>query len=99
MEEWKEYKLGNVCEVLNGRAYKQEELLSKGKYPVLRVGNIFQGNNWYYSDLKLLLIKSINSWLTTNQGVSSLFMGKTSSEQYFVQPICLPSAFCQFTFR
>ena len=53
MEEWKEYKLGNVCEVLNGRAYKQEELLSKGKYPVLRVGNIFQGNNWYYSDLEL----------------------------------------------
>lgn len=53
MEEWKEYKLGNVCEVLNGRAYKQEELLNKGKYPVLRVGNIFQGNNWYYSDLEL----------------------------------------------
>jgi len=53
MSEWKEYKLRNVCEVLNGRAYKQEELLSKGKYPVLRVGNIFQGNNWYYSDLEL----------------------------------------------
>ena len=53
MEEWKEYKLKEVCEVINGRAYKQEELLSKGKYPVLRVGNIFQGNNWYYSDLEL----------------------------------------------
>ena len=53
MEEWKEYKLGDICEVLNGRAYKQEELLEEGKYPVLRVGNIFQGNNWYYSDLEL----------------------------------------------
>ena len=53
MEEWKEYKLGEVCEVINGRAYKQHELLTEGKYPVLRVGNIFQGNNWYYSDLEL----------------------------------------------
>ena len=53
MEEWKEYKLGDVCQVINGRAYKQEELLEQGKYRVLRVGNIFQGNNWYYSDLEL----------------------------------------------
>ena len=53
MEEWKEYKLKNVCEVINGRAYKQEELLEEGKYRVLRVGNIFQGNNWYYSNLEL----------------------------------------------
>ena len=53
IEEWKEYKLGDVCQVINGRAYKQEELLDKGKYRVLRVGNIFQGNNWYYSDLEL----------------------------------------------
>ena len=53
MEDWKEYKLKDVCEVINGRAYKQEELLEEGKYRVLRVGNIFQGNNWYYSDLEL----------------------------------------------
>lgn len=53
MEEWKEYKLNDVCEVINGRAYKQEELLEEGKYRVLRVGNIFQGNNWYYSDIEL----------------------------------------------
>lgn len=53
MEEWKEYKLGEICEVINGRAYKQEELLNEGKYRVLRVGNIFQGNNWYYSNLEL----------------------------------------------
>lgn len=53
MEEWKEYRLNDVCEVINGRAYKQEELLEEGKYRVLRVGNIFQGNNWYYSDIEL----------------------------------------------
>ncbi len=53
MGEWKEYKLGEICDVINGRAYKQEELLNEGKYRVLRVGNIFQGNNWYYSDLEL----------------------------------------------
>ena len=53
MEEWKEYKLIDVCKVINGRAYKQEELLEEGKYRVLRVGNIFQGNNWYYSDIEL----------------------------------------------
>ena len=53
MEEWKEYRLGDICNVINGRAYKQEELQTDGKYKVLRVGNIFQGNNWYYSDMEL----------------------------------------------
>ena len=37
----------------NGRAYKQKELLSDGKYPVLRVGNFFSNDSWYYSDLEL----------------------------------------------
>ncbi|AYA05541.1 restriction endonuclease subunit S [Rahnella aquatilis] len=45
--------LADVCRFINGRAYKQEELLSKGKYPVLRVGNFFTNQNWYYSDLEL----------------------------------------------
>lgn len=49
--EWK--KLENVCTLINGRAYKKEELLASGKYPVLRVGNFFTNNNWYYSDLEL----------------------------------------------
>ena len=53
MEQWKEYRLGEICKVINGRAYKQDELLNEGKYKVLRVGNIFQGNKWYYSDLEL----------------------------------------------
>jgi type I restriction enzyme S subunit len=38
---------------LNGRAYKQEELLDLGKYKVLRVGNFFSNNQWYYSNLEL----------------------------------------------
>lgn len=49
--EWK--KLIDVCEFINGKAYKKEELLNMGKYPVLRVGNFFTNNNWYYSDLEL----------------------------------------------
>lgn len=39
--------------LLNGRAYKQEELLLEGKFPVLRVGNFFSNESWYYSDLEL----------------------------------------------
>jgi type I restriction enzyme M protein len=46
-------KLGEICRVINGKAYKQAELLDKGKYPVLRVGNFFSNRSWYYSDLEL----------------------------------------------
>ena len=45
--------LKEVCEVINGRAYSQPELLDKGKYRVLRVGNFFSNDSWYYSDLEL----------------------------------------------
>jgi type I restriction enzyme S subunit len=45
--------LREVCDVINGRAYKQQELLSEGKYRVLRVGNFFSNDSWYYSDLEL----------------------------------------------
>lgn len=50
---WKEARLGEIAEVVNGRAYRQSELLHSGKYPVLRVGNFFTNQNWYYSDLEL----------------------------------------------
>ena len=52
-QEWEVKFFKDVCTFLNGRAYKQEELLSLGKYPVLRVGNFFTNTNWYYSDLEL----------------------------------------------
>lgn len=46
-------KLGEIVKFLNGRAYKKNELLDEGKYPVLRVGNFFTSEKWYYSDLEL----------------------------------------------
>ena len=50
---WKKTALNQNATLLNGRAYKQEELLDKGKYPVLRVGNFFSNRGWYYSNLEL----------------------------------------------
>ena len=50
---WQKQKLSQNATLLNGRAYKQEELLDSGKYPVLRVGNFFSNRGWYYSDLEL----------------------------------------------
>lgn len=52
-DEWHAKELGEVARFLNGRAYKQTELLPSGKYPVLRVGNFFTNPNWYYSNLEL----------------------------------------------
>ena len=51
--EWEERKLGDVAIFINGRAYSQEELLSSGKYKVLRVGNFYTNDSWYYSDMEL----------------------------------------------
>lgn len=50
---WQSRKLRDVCELINGRAYSKPELLAEGKYRVLRVGNFFTNNHWYYSDLEL----------------------------------------------
>lgn len=52
-KSWPEENLQKNIQLLNGRAYKQEELLDSGKYPVLRVGNFFSNRNWYYSNLEL----------------------------------------------
>lgn len=49
---WAWARLADVVNVLNGRAYKKEELLDAGT-PVLRVGNLFTSNHWYYSTLSL----------------------------------------------
>ncbi len=42
-----------MATLLNGRAYKASELLSSGRYLVLRVGNFFTNTDYYYSDLEL----------------------------------------------
>ena len=52
-EGWETKKLPELCTLFNGRAYKKEELLDIGKYTVLRVGNFFTNEHWYYSDLEL----------------------------------------------
>ncbi|OCG21581.1 hypothetical protein A9G11_00140 [Gilliamella sp. wkB108] len=51
--EWGEIELSDEVTFLNGRAYSQEELQDKGKYPVLRVGNFYTNSSWYYSDMEL----------------------------------------------
>lgn len=52
-EEWEVCKLKRAYTLLNGRAYSDIELLENGKYRILRVGNLFTSDNWYYSDLEL----------------------------------------------
>ena len=52
-DDWEQRKLGDVATFINGRAYSQPELLSSGKYKVLRVGNFYTNDSWYYSDLEL----------------------------------------------
>ncbi|MFB4158959.1 restriction endonuclease subunit S [Geomicrobium sp. JSM 1781026] len=51
--EWESRNLGSIAEFINGRAYKQKELLSDGKYKVVRVGNFYTNKSWYYSNLDL----------------------------------------------
>ena len=52
-DTWKFVRIENIAVLYNGRAYKQNELKEQGKYPVLRVGNLFTNNKWYFSDLEL----------------------------------------------
>lgn len=52
-DDWEQRKLGEVATFINGRAYSQPELLSSGKYKILRVGNFYTNDSWYYSDLEL----------------------------------------------
>ncbi len=49
---WADARFADLVRVVNGRAYKKPELLSEGT-PVLRVGNLFTSDHWYYSDLEL----------------------------------------------
>lgn len=49
---WALARLADVINVFNGRAYKKHEMLSEGT-PILRVGNLFTSNEWYFSDLEL----------------------------------------------
>lgn len=50
---WEQRKLGEIATFINGRAYSQDELLNSEKYKVLRVGNFYTNDFWYYSDMEL----------------------------------------------
>ena len=52
-DPWEQCKLGEVATFINGRAYKQNELLDSGKYKVLRVGNFYTNDSRYYSNMEL----------------------------------------------
>ncbi|MBO0461848.1 type I restriction enzyme, S subunit [Enterococcus sp. DIV2371] len=60
-DAWEQRKLGTCVKFLNGKAYKQQELLDVGKYRVLRVGNFNTNDKWYYSNLELDENKYANS--------------------------------------
>ena len=51
--DWEIQKLGGISTFINGKAFNQSELKESGKYPILRVGNLFTNNHWYFSDLEL----------------------------------------------
>ena len=51
--DWEQRKLDELATFINGRAYSQDELLDNGKYKVLRVGNFYTNDSWYYSDMEL----------------------------------------------
>ncbi|CAM3140424.1 restriction endonuclease subunit S [Vibrio neptunius] len=52
---WVDCKLGDVLTLVNGRAYKKHEMLDtpNGATPILRIQNLNNGDNWFYSDLDL----------------------------------------------
>ncbi|QQB04596.1 restriction endonuclease subunit S [Macrococcoides caseolyticum] len=70
-DAWEQRELGEVVQLINGKAFKQNELLDDGKYRVLRVGNFNTNNQWYYSNLELPKDKYIDKgdlvylWATT----------------------------------
>lgn len=51
--EWGNAIIKDHVTLLNGRAFKQDELLDEGKYRVVRVGNFNTNDRWYYSNLEL----------------------------------------------
>jgi type I restriction enzyme S subunit len=50
---WNLSTFGEAATFYNGKAFSKEELLDRGKYKVLRVGNFFSSDHWYFSDLEL----------------------------------------------
>lgn len=49
---WKILYLNSVCDVINGRAYAEDEFRPSGT-PIIRIQNLNGGDNYVYSDFKL----------------------------------------------
>jgi len=49
---WLRTRFGDVVTLVNGRAYKQHEMLNEGT-PILRIQNLNGGDRWFFSNLKL----------------------------------------------
>lgn len=50
---WSINRFDTAASLINGRAYLMPELLSEGKYRIVRVGNFSGKNEWFYSDMEL----------------------------------------------
>ena len=50
---WQVCKQKHVIELINGRAYSDDEFEDGGKYRILRVGNLFTNPAWYTSSMEL----------------------------------------------
>ena len=51
-EGWEVNRVDDLCRVINGRAYKQEEFFESGT-PIIRIQNLNGGGRYVYSDLEL----------------------------------------------
>ncbi len=51
-EGWEVKKLSEICQVINGRAYKNTEFKTEGT-PIVRIQNLSNGGKTVYSDLEL----------------------------------------------
>jgi type I restriction enzyme S subunit len=49
---WSVNRISSLCDVLNGRAYKETEFVEKGT-PIIRIQNLNGGKKYVYSDLNL----------------------------------------------
>jgi len=50
MEEWKEYKLGDICEFQNGYAFKSSDFSTDGKYRVVKIKELKDGLVKFFED-------------------------------------------------
>ena len=73
------YKFSDICKVINGRAYSYDELLECGKYPVLRVGNFFSSDKWYYSEVFLYKRGLREGKFRANKSLSLAICGRVTS--------------------